>query len=589
MSVPSEESLPVEGSTQTPEQANPPAAAAPSEPVSPLKEAGSESSAEAAAQQSAAHQPAAQQSAAPLAATSSGTTGTTGKPAFRVQIGSLGDPNMARESRPRPNPTAINPPVPRFDQPTEKREEAEAEAAEKPGDKPGTARQRGESEGEEPTDIEKRIAQTAAAAPVAPQKSYPPPNISRQLTPEMEKELEEALGGMSLEDVISGQTSNSPTAKELEPEARVTGKVHSIHRDNLFVELAGQYQGVVSLRMFETPPEIGSTLELIVHRFNADDGLYELSVPGKAIEVADWSEIQEGSVVQATITGHNKGGLECTVSKIRGFIPVSQLELFRVEDLEGYVGQSFPAVVTEANPGRGNLILSRRALQEREREETRRKMLEELAVGQTHEGIVRSLQDFGAFVDLGGVDGLIHISQMAWERIDHPSQILALGQKVKVRIEKYDRETGKIGLSYREQTANPWNNASQNYPVGSRRQGKVTKVMQFGAFVKLEPGIEGMVHISEISWQRVARVSDVLKEGQEVEVEIVSVDMDKQRIGLSMKALETRPTPVDKAKELEEKMMDELETATPIKKKHAGPLKGGTSKASGGEKFGLNW
>jgi small subunit ribosomal protein S1 len=555
MSAPSEESLPVEGSEQSPEQAsaasNP---AATGESATPASESGSEAPA---------------------------SPASAGKPAFRVQIGSLGDPNMAREAKPRPNPTAINPPLPRFEQPA-------AEVVETP-EKPLSARERFEAEESEQTEIEKRIAQAAAAATFSAHKSYPPPNISRQLSPELEKELEEALGGMSLDDVIAGKTSNSPTAKELEPEARITGKVLSIHRDNLFVEITGQHQGVLSLRLFETPPEIGSTLELVVHKFNADDGLYELTIPGKPIEVADWSEIQVDSVVNATITGHNKGGLECTVSKIRGFIPVSQLELFRVEDLEAYVGQSFPALVTEANPERRNLILSRRALMEREREESRRKKFEELAVGQTHEGIVRSLQDFGAFVDLGGVDGLIHISQMAWDRINHPSEILTLGQKVKVRIEKYDRETGKIGLSYREQTTNPWNSVSQKYPIGSRHKGKVTKVMQFGAFVKLEPGVEGMVHISEISWQRVARVSDVLKEGQEVEVEIAAVDMDKQRIGLSMKALETRPTPVDKAKELEEKLMDELEAAGPVKKKHTGPLKGGTGKSSGGDKFGLNW
>lgn len=559
MSVPSDESLPVEDSAKAPEQA---AAAMPADSATPAESGASTSG----------------------AATSNAAAG---KPAFRVQIGSLGDPNMARESKPRPDPTAINPPLPRFDQlsggsagtgtteqprqglPSFQSEDVDQLAA--------------EVEAPAPAPVE------AAAKPAAPQKSYPPPNISRQLTPEMEKELEEALGGMSLEDVIAGKTSNSPSAKELEPETRINARVLSIHRDNLFVEFSGQHQGVVSLRLFETPPEIGSTLELVVHRFNAEDGLYEMTIPGKPIEVADWSEIQVDSVVQAVITGHNKGGLECTVSKIRGFIPVSQLELYRVEDLSVYVGQSFPALVTEANPDRRNLVLSRRALQEREREESRRKKFEELAVGQTHEGVVRSLQDFGAFVDLGGVDGLIHISQMAWERINHPSEILTLGQKVKVRIEKYDKATGKIGLSFRDQTTNPWNMVSQNYPIGIRKTGRVTKVMQFGAFVKLEPGVEGMVHISEISWQRVARVSDVLKEGQEVEVQVASVDMDNQRIGLSMKALETRPTPVDKAKELEDKILDELEAAGPAKKKHTGPLKGGTGKASGGEKFGLNW
>jgi len=197
------------------------------------------------------------------------------------------------------------------------------------------------------------------------------------------------------------------------------------------------------------------------------------------------------------------------------------------------------------------------------------------------------MKDFGAFVDLGGIDGLVHVSQLSWDRVGHPSEVLEVGQKVKVRIEKFDKDSGKVSLSYREAGANPWHNVAARYPVGSRATGTVSRLMDFGAFVKLEPGVEGLIHISELAHGRVFRVGDVLSEGQEVEVKILSVDPEKQRISLSLKALMARPE-----KEAKQPADDDLplppDAAKPPTKKRS-HLKGGIGGPSGGEHFGLNW
>jgi small subunit ribosomal protein S1 len=231
---------------------------------------------------------------------------------------------------------------------------------------------------------------------------------------------------------------------------------------------------------------------------------------------------------------------------------------------------------------------------ERERRALREKLLAELAPGQIREGTVRSLQDFGAFVDLGGLDGLVHISQLSWDRIGHPREVLEVGQTIQVRVEKVNPETGKIGLTYRDLGENPWTDAATKFPVGARVKGNVTKLMQFGAFVKLEPGVEGLIHISELGHGRVHRTADVVSEGQEVEVKVLAVDTDAQRIGLSLKALLAPP----------EKPKDEKSPGgsgdTPAevgtgeqpkrhRKEQDKNLKGGIGGPSGGEKFGLKW
>jgi small subunit ribosomal protein S1 len=462
--------------------------------------------------------------------------------------------------------------------------------AEPPAERPSQRIQIGsqrETSGVDEPPQPKPVTPVKASQPRQEIKHYPPPNIRDQLTPELEAEYLAAVGESSFNDLMESESVGTPPT-ELAPDARVTGRVVKIHREDVFVDLPGRSQGVVPMRQFEEPPAEGAELELVVAKFNADEGLYELTRPNVAVAIGNWEDVSEGQIVDVTITGSNKGGLECQIAGLRGFIPLGQLSMYRVEHPEDYVGQRLACVVTEANRDRQNLVLSHRAVMEREREEKRGKLLAELAPGQLREGIVRSIKDFGAFVDLDGADGLIHVSQLSWDRVNHPSEVLEVGQKVKVRVEKFDKDTGKIGLSYREVGENPWEKAASKYYTGARVTGAVSKLMDFGAFVKLEPGVEGLIHVSELAYNRVWRPSDVLSEGQEVEVKVLSVDAEKQRISLSLKALADRPVKPGQEKKDDEDFSLPADAPKPPRKSNQ-PLKGGTGSPSGGEKFGLNW
>jgi small subunit ribosomal protein S1 len=416
-------------------------------------------------------------------------------------------------------------------------------------------------------------------------EKIPAPNLRAALSPELTEELDAALEGVSLNELMSAESADATSGAPLEPEAKVRGKVIRLHNEDVFVDLPGRNQGVLSLKQFTEPPVPGTVVEVIVTRFNADEGLHELTLPGGAVAVEDWSHVAEGMVVAATITGHNKGGLECDVNRLRGFIPLSQMALYRVEDPQQFVGQKLTCLVTEVDPERRKLVLSRRAMLEQEQAEAKKKLLAELAPGQIREGIVRNIRDFGAFVDLGGVDGLLHVGQLSWDRVKHPSDVLQVGQKIRVKIDKIQPDSGKISLSHRELLENPWTNVATKYPVTSHVKGTVSKIMEFGAFVRLEAGVEGLIHISELAHQRVHRTSDILTEGQEVEVKVLSVDPEAQRISLSLKALVARPEAAKKA----EPEPEEPETPPPPQPKRKTPLKGGLGQASGGKDFGLRW
>jgi small subunit ribosomal protein S1 len=291
-------------------------------------------------------------------------------------------------------------------------------------------------------------------------------------------------------------------------------------------------------------------------------------------------------IVEVLVTGHNKGGLEVSTSGLRGFIPASQVSLFRVGNLEEFVGNKFSCVVTRVEPKRKNLILSRRSILEREREANKEKMLSELEVGQIREGTVSKIQPFGAFVDIGGIDGLVHVSKMSWTRINDPSEILAEGQAIQVKIERINRETGKISLSYRDAFENPWDSAVTRYPARSRVSGTVTRLTEFGAFVRLEAGIEGLLHVSEIAHRRVQRPSDVLNKDQQLEVQVLAIDPKAQRISLSLKALESPTSQQNVAEGESQKSTSPSDAA---QKSVRSDLKGGTDRQSGGEQFGLKW
>ncbi|MCE5303424.1 MAG: S1 RNA-binding domain-containing protein [Planctomycetaceae bacterium] len=402
---------------------------------------------------------------------------------------------------------------------------------------------------------------------------------------DVDSELSDALDGLSMAELLNDGSQGQPAdGLGFESGSTQTGRVVAVRRDDVFVEFGQRAQGILPLRLCNVPPHVGVELRVVVQRQNPDDGLYELSLPNQTVQVDDWSDLTEGALVEVRVTGHNTGGLECEVNHIRGFIPVSQVSLYRVEDLAPYVDQRLTCVITEANPDRRNLVLSRRAVLEREKEQARQQLLSSIQPGQTFDGVVRKLMDFGAFVDLGGVDGLVHVSQLAWGRVKHPSDVLKEGQTIKVRVDRVDPETGKISLAYRDLQESPWVAAAQKYPPQSVVTGTVTKLMDFGAFVELEPGIEGLVHVSELSHKRVWRPSDVVKEGQQVEVMVLAFDASAQRISLSMKALASPPEPAKKDG-------DEPSNTPAKSKKHAkptGPLVGGLGHSTG-DRFGLKW
>lgn len=442
-------------------------------------------------------------------------------------------------------------------------------------------------------EIERLKAEVAESVGDFQPVGAPAISFKRQaLPPDLQRELDEALGDASLDSLID-ETTEKVKLGRLEADSRHLGKILAVHRENVFVELGSREQGIVPMKWFREPPEVGQPVEVRVVRYVPEEGLYELTLPAAAADVADWADISKDMLVEAKVTAANSGGLEVQVNRLRGFIPISQIDLFRVERPEDYVGQSFTCLVIEVNPQRKNLVLSRRAVLEREREQAQKALWDSLAPGQVRDGVIRKLMEFGAFVDIGGAEGLLHVSQMAWGRIKHPNELFREGQSIKVRIDKLDRDARKISLAYRDLMYNPWDEADKKYLPGSVWKGTVTRLMDFGAFVELEPGVEGLVHISELSLKRVNRVKDVVQEGDAVDVMVLSFDPETRRIGLSIKALlqkQAEEAAAGEATESGGEPPPEAEPPKPPKKlKPVGPLKGGLGQSPGGAKFGLKW
>jgi len=428
---------------------------------------------------------------------------------------------------------------------------------------------------------------------VVQQKRVAVPNLRAALDDDLEQDFEAALAGVAIDDLITASTPARADAP-LEPGARLTGTVLSIGADTAFIDLGERRQGAMKLAGLdlELVPSVGDVLQLSVGLRNEDDGLYDVAFANRAVAVEDWSQLQAGMIVEARVTAANKGGLECDVAGLRGFMPASLVSTWRVENLEEMVGQTLESLVTDIVPAARRLVLSRRAVIEKQAAEAKIKLLETLEVGTMLDGTVRSVRDFGAFVDIGeGVEGLVHVSQLSWDRVANPADVLQPGQRVRVVVKKIDRDTGKIGLSARDLVESPWQRAGEKYHVGATVRGVVSRIAQFGAFVKLEPGIEGLVHVSELANRHVRSVGDVVKEGEPVECRVLAVDPDEQRMSLSIKALSAPSAAVDADDSAEEDTAEEA-PAAPVVKKHSGVLKGGTGRVGGksaGEKFGLKW
>lgn len=359
---------------------------------------------------------------------------------------------------------------------------------------------------------------------------------------QMKRELAEQLGEVSPEE-LERMASAEPRPIGPDEKGRITGKVISISGEDVFVDVGAKSEGVAPLSEFEPdePPEVGQVLEFIPHGFDRESGLMRLSLREAVVE-ASLDTLRVGDVVKARVTGSNIGGLELRVHGLRGFMPMSQVDLVRHEDFASFIGRWLESEVTEIDRRGKNLVLSRRRVLEREREEERQQLRFQLEEGQVRKGIVRRLTDFGAFVDLGGIDGLLHVSDMSYARVNHPREILKKDQEIDVKVLKVDLVKDRISLGMKQLQTDPWTLVEGKYNVGETIEGKITRLMDFGAFVQLEDGIEGLIPISEMSWtHRVMHPKDVVAVGDAVRVVILAVDAKKRKVSLSLKALGEDP------------------------------------------------
>lgn len=447
---------------------------------------------------------------------------------------------------------------------------------------------------EPPPPVEEAADRGPSATQVAPREKIEIPAKGTALDAELEAEINSALsdaGSLALGDVpaegavVAAAVPRSDGDLVLPAGTKVKAKVLSVHGENVIVDLGMRASGVISARKFPEGklPVVGDTVDAVVEKYDAAEGLIELQ-PAKAVvskPAGDWNAIAEDQIVDCIVTKLNKGGLEVTVSNLRGFLPAGQVDIVFCSNLEQFIGQKLRVKVTEVNRHKKNLIVSRRSFLEIAVAEAREEAWKTLEVGQKRTGTVKTLKEYGAFIDIGGVDGLVHVSELSWGRVTHPKDVLSEGQQVEVQILSIDSEKGKIGLGMKQLQASPWQGIMERYPVSSTAHGKVTKTTEFGGFVELEPGVEGMVHISELDHKRVHRVTDVLQVGKEVDVKVLSIDPDKKRIALSVKALLSRPESAPK------KTDEDLSPGggVPYERKRKEPLKGGGT-GSGGLLFG---
>ncbi len=327
----------------------------------------------------------------------------------------------------------------------------------------------------------------------------------------------------------------------------VPGRVVEIVGDQVVVDVGYKSEGLVPLNEWEdneAPPQPGDEIEVLLEGMDDDTGEVVLSRK-KAHRMRAWERVvskhREGDVVTGKVTRKIKGGLLVDIG-INAFLPASQVDIRRPPDIADYLDREVRCVILSIDEERRNIVLSRRSLIETERVVLREKLLSEIAVGQVRTGTVKNLADFGAFVDLGGIDGLLHITDMGWERLKHPSERLRVDDQIEVMILNVDMERGKIALGLKQLTANPWEQVAEKYPVGARVTGEVVNVMSYGAFVKLEPGIEGLVHVSEMSWtRRINHPSEVASVGDQVEVVVLGINQQKREISLGMKQTQADP------------------------------------------------
>ncbi len=364
---------------------------------------------------------------------------------------------------------------------------------------------------------------------------------------EFEHELNAALEGTAPEDIDWG-------GEEISVNQIVEGRVLRIEGDFVLVDVGYKSEGMILRNEWEEeepPPQPGQKIKVLIEdiedvfgQVDESRGMIALS-KRKAEKIEAWMKVMEtvheNDVVTGIVTRKIKGGLLVDIG-VNVFLPASQVDIRRPSDIGDYIGRTIQCIVLKIDEARRNIVVSRRALIEAERAEKKAQLLSQLEVGQRRKGVVKNIAEFGAFVDLGGIDGLLHITDMSWGRISHPTEMVAIDQEIEVQILHIDYEKEKIALGLKQKSASPWENVEEKYPVGSRIRGTVVNVMSYGAFVKLEEGIEGLVHISEMSWtKRISHPSELVQIDDEIEVVVLGINKEKQEISLGMKQTQENP------------------------------------------------
>jgi len=338
----------------------------------------------------------------------------------------------------------------------------------------------------------------------------------------------------------------SKSAKLVTQGEIVKGIIIELRSKEVLVDIGYKSEGVVPINEFLEPDaiKVGSEIDVLIEKLENKEGTVVLSHE-KAEFKKNWERIlsicNEGGRVIGKVKSVVKGGLIVNVG-VEAFLPSSQIDMTTPKNLQQYVGNSYEFKVVKINQERQNIVLSRRELIEAERNDKRSKLLAEMVPGDIRKGTVKNITDFGAFIDLNGLDGLLHITDMSWGRLNHPSEVLKVGQELDVVVLDVNKEKERVSLGLKQKMANPWDNIESKYPVGQKVKGKVVSLVPYGAFVQLEPGVEGLVHVTELSWtKRVAKPSDILKQDQELEAVVLGINRDEQKISLGIRQLESNP------------------------------------------------
>jgi small subunit ribosomal protein S1 len=326
----------------------------------------------------------------------------------------------------------------------------------------------------------------------------------------------------------------------------VKGRIIERRPREVMVDIGYKSEGAIDLNEFSSTDDlaIGQEIEVLLERLENEDGQVILSRQ-KAAHKQNWDKIvklsEAGKTVQGLVKGIVKGGLMVDVG-VEAFLPSSQIDINPPKNLREFLGQTLECRIVKLNEDRKNVVLSRRELIEEERNEKRAKLLSHLDKGAKVKGRVKNLTEFGAFVDLDGLDGLLHVTDMTWGRLGHPSELLQTGQEIEVLVLEIDKERLRVSLGLKQMSENPWDKIAEKYPVNLKVRGKITSLVPYGAFIQLEPGVEGLVHVSELSWtRRIARPSDILQEGQEIDAIVITVSKEEQKLSLSVRHLEPNP------------------------------------------------